>query len=196
MTRSGHTSVSDPNVQAIRESFGRVVYSHKTHEKAREIESSKVTIVKWVNIVLTTLTSTTLVTSIFTNQRALLLIGSILSTLTLAFVIFQLSFDPAKESERHRAAAKELWYVREQYINLLADIKSDPNSVNISQRRDELIDELKRIYAVAPDTSSAAYRRAQTALKISEEMTFSNEEIDQFLPDSLRVVASTSEERH
>jgi hypothetical protein len=194
MTHSGSGSTNDANVQTIRESFGRVVYSHKTHEKAREIESSKVTLVKWVNIVLTTVTSTTLVTSIFTNQRALLLIGSILSTLTLAFVIFQLSFDPAKESERHRAAAKELWYVREQYINLLADIKSHPDAVNIPQRRDELIDELKRIYSVAPDTSSAAYRKAQTALKFSEDITFSNEEIDRFLPDSLHVASEVSEE--
>ncbi len=123
--------------------------------------------------------------TIFTNQRALLLIGSILSTLTLAFVIFQLSFDPAKESERHRVAAKELWYVREEYIHLLADIKADPGAVDIPKRRDELTEELKRIYSVAPDTSSAAYRQAQTALKISEDMTFSNEEIDRFLPDSL-----------
>ncbi len=50
MTPSHHASINDPNVQAIRESFGRVVYSHKTHEKAREIESSKVTTVKWANI--------------------------------------------------------------------------------------------------------------------------------------------------
>jgi uncharacterized membrane protein len=93
MTPNGHDQApsNDPNIQAIRESFGRVVYSHKTHEKAREIESSKVTLVKWVNIILTTLTSTTLVTTIFTDQRALLFVGSILSTLTLAFVIFQLS---------------------------------------------------------------------------------------------------------
>src|SRR6266446_7402265 len=170
----------DPNVRAIRESFGRVVYSHKTHEKAREIETSKATVVKWVNIVLTTLTSTTLVTTIFTNQKILLYVGSILSTLALAFVIFQLSFDPAKEAERHRATAKALWYVREQYAHLLTDIKADPSAVNISQRRDELVEELKRIYELAPDTSSKVYKAAQKALKISEDMTFSDEEINKF----------------
>ncbi len=46
-------------VQAIRESFGRVVYSHKTHEKAREIQSRRASLVKWVNILLATATSTT-----------------------------------------------------------------------------------------------------------------------------------------
>ena len=98
----------DPNVQTIRESFGRVVYSHKTHEKARERASRWATITKRVNIVLTTLTSTTLISTIITNQKALLYVGSILSTLTLAFVIFQLSFDPAKEAKRNRATANAL----------------------------------------------------------------------------------------
>jgi len=184
---SSSTNSIDPNVQAIRESFGRVVYSHKTHEKARERASRWATITKWVNIVLTTLTSTTLISTIITNQKALLYAGSILSTLTLAFVIFQLSFDPAKEAERHRATANALWYIREKYIHLLTDIKANPNSVDIPNRRDELMEELKKVYDLAPDTSSRAYKAAQKALKINEDMTFSNDEINHFLPESLHV---------
>jgi hypothetical protein len=180
-------SSSKHNVEAIRESFGRVVYSHKTHEKAREIESAKADRVKWINIVLTTLTSAALVSTIITNQKTLLYVSSILSASALAFVIFQLSFDPAKEAERHRAAAKELWYVREKYVNLLTHIKANTNAVDVIGRRDELIEELKLIYKFAPDTSSRAYRAAQQALKVSEDMTFSVEEIDAFLPDSLRL---------
>jgi hypothetical protein len=179
----------DPSIQAIRESFGRVVYSHKTHEKARERTSRWATVIKWTNIILTTITSTTLISTIFTDQKALLYAGSILSTLTLAFVIFQLSFDPAKEAERHRATAKALWYIREKYIHLLTDIKADPSSVNIQQRRDDLVEELRKIYDLAPDTSSRAYKAAQKALKISEDMTFSNEEINHFLPESLHIIS-------
>jgi SMODS and SLOG-associating 2TM effector domain family 4 len=178
---------ADPNLQAIRESFGRVVYSHKTHEKAREFATRDAQIVKWVNIVLTAVTSTSIVTTIFTNVHALLYVSSILSTLTLAFVIFQLSFDPAKEAERHRTTAKALWYVREKYVHLLADIAAGPDAVDIPARRDELIEQLKKIYEFAPDTSSKAYKAAQKALKISEDMTFSNDEINKFLPDSLHL---------
>jgi len=177
----------DPNVQAIRESFGRAVYSHKTHEKAREIESSKAEIVKWANIILTALTSGTLLSTVITNEKVLLYISSALAAITLGFLIFQLSFNPEKEAERHRAAAKELWYVREKYIHLLTDIKVDPERVDIPRRRDELVEELKFVYKFAPDTSPKAYAAAQKALKISEDMTFSNEEINRFLPDSLRV---------
>jgi hypothetical protein len=178
---------TDPNLQAIRESFGRVVYSHKTHEKARELATRNAQIVKWLNIVLTAVTSTSIVTTIFTNAHALLYVSSILSTLTLAFVIFQLSFDPANEAERHRTTAKALWYVREKYVHLLADIAANPDAVNIPARRDELIEELKKIYEFAPDTSGRAYKAAQKALKISEDMTLSNDEINKFLPDSLHI---------
>jgi len=175
----------DPNLDAVRESFGRVVYSHKTHEKAREIASYRVTFVKVTNIVLTTLTSATLISTLITSQRPLLYVSSVLSFLTLAFVLVQLSFDPAADAERHRATAKELWYVRERYINLLADYKASPASVDLPKRRDELIEALKKIYALAPNTSSGAYAAAQKALKVNEDLTFSDDEINAFLPDSL-----------
>lgn len=182
---SSNSQAADPNIQAIRHSFGRVVYSHKTHEKAREIASRNANVVKWVNIVLTTLTSGALLTTVITDQRALLWTSTALSALTLAFVVFQLSFDPAKEAERHRTTAKELWLVREQYINLLADIAADPSTVDIAKRRDELTDQLQAIYKFAPDTSGKAYGAAQRALKVSEDMTFSEDEINKFLPESL-----------
>jgi hypothetical protein len=182
---SDRHSVGDSSTEAIRESFGRVVYSHKTHEKAREIESAKATLTKWINILLSTLTLGTLLSTVITSQKVLLYSSGIASGVTLAFVIFQLSFDPAKEAERHRATAKELWYIREQYIHLLSDIKGDLDRVDIARRRDALVEELKLVYQFAPDTTSKAYQLARKALKISEEMTFSSKEIDSFLPASL-----------
>lgn len=182
---SSEPQKANPNVQAIRHSFGRVVYSHKTHEKAREIASRNANMVKWANIILTTLTSGTLLATVITNQRAALWTSAALSALTLAFVVFQLSFDPAKEAERHRTTAKELWLVREQYINLLADIAANSDAVDIPKLRDELTDQLQAIYKFAPDTTGKAYLAAQKALKVSEDMTFGEEEINAFLPESL-----------
>ena len=175
------------NLQVIRESFGRVVYSHKTHEKDAEIASSQATITKWVNIVLTALTSGTLISTIVTNEIILAYISAALATLTLAFTIFQLSFNPEEKAEKHSQLAKELWYVREKYINLMADIKNGRiNDDTVAMRRNELIEELKLIYKFAPTTSPKDYKQAQQALKINEEMTFSDDEIDQFLPTELK----------
>jgi hypothetical protein len=176
------------NLQVIRESFGRVAYSHKTHEKAAEIAEGKNKKVKWGNIILTTLTSGALVSTIVTSQTILLYTSATLSALTLGFTIFQLSFNPAEGAEKHRYVAKELWYIRERYVNLMADITNEQIcNDEIVSKRTQLVEELKLIYRFAPETDSKSYEKARKALKINEELTFSDEEIDQFLPNELRI---------
>lgn len=180
--------MDETNLQVVRESFGRVAYSHKTHEKAAEIEESKNKKVKWTNIVLTTLTSGTLISTIITNQTVLLYVTTVLSALLLGFTIFQLSFNPAEKAEKHRYIAKELWYIREKYVNLMADIINRQLSNDfIISRRNQLIEELKLVYKFAPQTDSKSYEEARKALKLKEELTFSDGEIDQFLPNELRM---------
>ncbi len=176
------------NLQVIRESFGRVAYSHKTHEKAAEIEDRNSKIVKWANIVLTALTSGTLISTIVTSQNTFLYISAVLSSLMLGFTLFQLNFNPSERAEKHRYVVKELWYIREKYINLMADILNGKLSDElVTSKRDQLIEELKLIYKFAPQTNSKAYENAREALKINEELTFSDEEIDQFLPTELKL---------
>jgi len=53
-------------------------------------------------------------------------------------------------------------------------------------RRDELLDSLKAVYEGAPSTTDRAYKKAQESLKYNEDMTFSDEEIDAFLPRELQ----------
>lgn len=176
------------NLQIVRESFGRVVYSHKTHEKECEILEGRAGMEKWVNVALTALTFGGIVSNIFIDQASIKVITAIIATTTLGFTIYQLSFSPEKLAAKHRIVAKELWYIREKYVSLIADILSKSLSKEqIQKRRDDLIDQLGTIYKFAPQTSSEAYKKAQKALKISEEMTFSDKEIDQFLPKELKL---------
>ena len=167
------------NLKVIRESFGKVVYTHKTHEKAAEIESYHGVLVKWANIILTTLTSGTLISTIITNQTNLTYISAGFSTLTLAFIVFQLSFNSQEKAEKHKQLARELWYIRERYVNFMADIINEKLSEgSIKTTRDQLIEELKLIYKFAPATNSKAYKKAQDASRTNEELTFNDEEID------------------
>jgi hypothetical protein len=76
--------------------------------------------------------------------------------------------------------------VCERYVNLLADFDGLSDDV-IRRHRDKLANDLKFTYQFAPDTDSRAYREACAALKLNEEMTFSLEEIDDFLPPALRL---------
>lgn len=184
------------NLEVIRESFGRVVYSHKTHEKDAEIVNFQAIITKWINIFLTVLTSGTLISTIVTNEIILAYLGAVFAALTLGFTIFQLSFNPEAKAEKHRQTAKELWYIREKYVNLIADIVNNQIGDDvIKTQRNEIIEELKLIYKFAPITSSKAYQKAREALKINEELTFSDEEIDQFLPSELKMEKIANGER-
>jgi len=176
------------NLENIRESFGRVVYTHKTHEKNCEICHKKATFIKIINIVLISITSGTLLTTYFTNDTSFTKISAIISTILLAFSIFQISFNPEREAEQHKRTALSLWKIREEYINLMIDILNpDVPKNKIIRKRNSLLRRLNQIYQSAPPTSPKAYQKAQEALKVKEEMTFSEEEIDIFLPEELKI---------
>ena len=62
------------------------------------------------------------------------------------------------------------------------DVKTESGSFNIDT---QIGKETEKIYQTAPPTNSKAYQQAQKALKENEELTFSKEEIDRFLPEQL-----------
>jgi hypothetical protein len=83
--------------------------------------------------------------------------------------------------------ASALWNIRELYLSLLTDMISNAIAKETArQRRDSLQEELSAIYLGAPRTLTRAYREAQKALKVNEELTFSEQEIDSLLPPLLR----------
>jgi SMODS and SLOG-associating 2TM effector domain family 4 len=80
-----------------------------------------------------------------------------------------------------------LWAVREAYLSLLVDVRMKEKPLEILQtHRDELIERLHTVYSGAPSTNYPAYKRAQEALQKHEDMTFSDAEIDAFLPGELK----------
>jgi len=177
------------NLQVIRESFGRVAWTHKTHEKSVEIEEKKICRNKWINIALTGITFLSFGASlIFSDKDWILYIGATLSAFSLCFTVYLLSFNPEKVAENHRYVAKELWYIREKYVNLIADIMGNRISQEETEKqRDQLVKHLAILYKFAPQTSEDAYKQASNGLKKNEELTFSNEEINNFLPNSLHL---------
>ena len=175
------------NLQIIREAFGRVVYTHKTHEKEAEIQLKQANWVKWLNIGLIAVTTTSLLGTIFTGNNYVL-VAAVSSTINLGFSIFQLSFDPEQKGAKHKQVANSLWLIRERYISLMSDVVS--NSINkpeLFSRRDLLTNDLDLIYKSAPSTSNKAYELARKALQVNEEFSFTDEEINKFLPTELHV---------
>ena len=176
------------NLSAVREIFGKVVWTHKTHEKAAEICSCTNRYIKKINIILLVLTTGNALGAIF-QIKPYLILTAILSTLSLLFLIYQLSFNPEQETVNHKKVAIRLWFIREKYQNFIADIMNEKISTDeIVKKRDMLLDELNRVLQDAPQTDKWAYKKAKKALKIEEEMTFGVEEIDKFLPKELRLI--------
>ena len=174
----------------VRESFGRVVYSHKVHEKQADICFSKHRWQQGVLIGLTAIGSVTFLTEVvglLANRTAASLTTSLVALLVTWVSLGAKTFNYFEEAEAHRATASQLWTVRESYISLITDLMSgDISSVDAQARRNELQERTYSIYSTAPRTSSCAFKRAQKGLKQNEEMTFTPREIELLLPEALR----------
>jgi hypothetical protein len=174
----------------LRECFGRVAYSHKTHEKCADVCMARLTWVKRLQIGLSTLTTGGLVAVIAGSPdktKIAAWIGACLSTLLLLLNTYTKESNPGQTAERHKETAARLWNIRESYLSLLTDLKGAAISGDvIRSRRDELQSTLAAAYLSAPRTHAAGYQRAQKALQMDGELTFSDVEIDAMLPASLR----------
>lgn len=171
----------------IRECFGRVVWTHKTQEKCADIISKRHNRIKITQIILSALVTTGLFVEVFGDYDWVAVITAIISAILLALNSFVKGHDLGEIAQKHSDSAKDLWDVREKYFSLLVDIKSKRLTTDaIVKTRDELQKELSGIYRGSPRTISAAYKEATESLKLNEELTLTDEEIDLFLPVRLR----------
>jgi hypothetical protein len=110
-----------------------------------------------------------------------------LSFVSLALNSYMKDLDPGEAAQKHRETAADLWNIRESYLSLLTDIRSQCVPLEgLRERRDKLQDQLHQIYRTAPHTDGKAYVEAQDRLKNKEDLTFSDPEIDAMLPTTLK----------
>ncbi|WP_448134656.1 SLATT domain-containing protein [Stenotrophomonas rhizophila] len=171
----------------IRQCFGRVVYSHKTHEKMAEHCATTLRHLKIAQIVLSALATCGVLSLFVVDCPVAKAVAALMSFANLAVAGYMKGFDPGGVAQKHRDTAALLWNVRDSYQSLLVDLARGTLSAEAATvRRDELQTATARIYQAAPHTSNKAYTTAQHALKALEDFTFSDGEIDKFLPGSLR----------
>ena len=171
----------------LRECYGRVVYTHKTHEECADILLARFSTIKLAQIVLSVLTTGGFIATFFGSGDVGAAIGVVLSTMLLCLNAYTKDYDLGELAQKHKQAANEIWLIREQYLSLLADLAMGQKPLEtIQTERDRLLNALHSVYGGSPSTTPAAYRKAQEALKREEDMTFSDEEIDAFLPKELK----------
>lgn len=168
----------------LKESLGRVIYTQTTHEYCAQDCKDKASMVKRIDVGLSALTFGGLIGVIFADGIFFKAGSAILATVSLALSSYQLNFNPENEATKHTATAKELWYIREKYKNLILDIINGTlEMTTAANRRDTILDELKLIYKFSPSTNNKAYKRAQKALQVENEQNFTEDELLKLLPN-------------
>ncbi len=171
----------------LRECYGRVVYSHKTHEKCADILLSRLTRIKKWQITLSAVATAGFVGAVFGVSNIGAALGILVSTTLLALNSYTKNYDLGELAQKHKQSANDLWIIREKYLSLLVDLATREKPLEALQKqRDELVEQLHAVYNGAPSTTFQAYKKAQEALKKLEDMTFTDAEIDMFLPKELK----------
>lgn len=171
----------------LRECFGRVVYSHKTHERCADLLLRRLATIKLWQIVLSAITTGGFAAALLGAGEVTAIIGAAVSTALLVLNAYTKDYNLGELAQKHRDAAADLWLVREKYLSLLTDLRTDTKPLDqLSGERDALLSDLHAVYKGAPSTNHSAYKRAQEALQKLEDMTFSDQEIDAFLPNVLK----------
>lgn len=175
----------------IREIYGRVIYTHKTHEKCADLLKKRSDCLKFAEIALSALSTTSILVVVFGDGAVFQFLAALFSTALLGLTLYSKDFNLLAIAERHKQAALDILEIREKLLSMLVDIRIGNKEVEFLQgRRDQLNDDLVNTYRGAPKTISKAYLLASKALKENEEFTFSDEEIDKFLPESLRRIGT------
>lgn len=170
----------------LREMYGRAAYTHKTHQKMADNYVDRYKRIKFLEIALSAATASSLLLAIFGDKPAGTIVGAVLPTILLGLTLYFKEATLGEQAQKHTEVGAKLWGVREALLSLLADMQDGSPHDDVRRQRDKLNAELESIYKAAPGTSATAYAAAQKALKDSEELFFSDEELNKVLPKQLR----------
>lgn len=182
------------SLSVIRQSYANTVFTHKVQEVAAENEEKKVFVIKVLNIILVAIVLILLIVQ--SSKPDVLLFSYISAGITVAEIIFlivQLTFNFEQKVVMHKNSAHKYMGLRDAYRCLIADVMDECiSSEQIIDRRDLLQREYQIISDLAPQTGPEEYKEAQRKLNKrgeveGEEFTWSDEEIDRFLPEQLRI---------
>jgi len=171
----------------LRDCYGRAVYSHKTHEKCADILLGRHATIKMWQIILSALTTAGFIATVFGAGSVGAIAGTLISTVLLALNSYTKNYDLGELAQKHKQTANDLWIVREKYLSLLVDLAMRERPIEgLQAQRDILVEQLHAIHSAAPSTTPKGYKKAQDALQRRQELTFTDTEIDAFLPTELR----------
>jgi hypothetical protein len=171
----------------IRQIFASVVWTHKIQEKQADIYRDRYNKLETAKILVSSITSAGIISIIFVDGLWLKIATAIISMITIAINTYYKNFDLISMANEHKHSALQLLRLREKLICLLCGIKMQKlNEDEIIKERDEILEELMNAYDNARDATSGAVNKASQHLKERGDLTYSDEDIDSFLPIYLK----------
>lgn len=175
----------------IRNSYSNLVWTHKIQEKQAEIYENRYKVLTTINIVAAALTSAGVLSvnsfDCVAVQRWIKFASAMASFATAATTACLASFDYKSMAKSNKTAATKLVALRDEILILLAKTKFEQQPCQELHKDFYAIQErIHNVYSEAPHTTNQAVRKASDAIKVSNDGIYTDEEIDQLLPSSLR----------
>ena len=170
----------------VRTSFAGVVWSHKIQEKQADIYTERYKYLEFIRIIVSSITSCGVISLLFLDELWIKLISTFLSLIVVAISAIFKSFSMQELCASHKKAAHSLLVVRDKYQHLLMKIRAGQKTyTELDVEYAALEIEKHQAYAGSPTTTEKAVKLAKQALEIKKDNSYSDEEINKFLPDML-----------
>ena len=178
-------------VPLLRQQFAQCVFNHKVYEVATERYEKYLFIINILNIVLVSFALIFLIFQISTWKQLYSNIAWWITIWEIIFLFIQLYLNLWDKVVNYKNTALKYMWLRDEYKNLLWDsIDEDLNNDRIIMIRDHLQTRYQTISELWFTTTRNDYIEAQRRLKTSgkdnEDFTWSDKEINKFLPKELR----------
>lgn len=177
----------------VRHYFAQSVFTHTIQEVAAARNEKRAKRYKWIHIGIAFIVLSLLaVQALNLNSPVFAIIAAAITVGEITFSLVQLNFDPERMAMAHKGSALRYLELRDKYMLLIADIMGGvANRKEIIAQRNVLQQEYQHVSSLAPQTDSEDYTEAQKRLNkrgavSGEEFTWSDDEINHFLPKELR----------
>lgn len=171
----------------IRQIFASIVWNYKIHEKHCDINSFWFNILEFSKILSSAITTSGLLTCFFVDEIILKIVTTIFSAICLFINTFYKTYNLKESRDSHKLTALEFLELKNETICVISDIKIEKISLEEAiSRRNEILTKYHDICKRSLNTCDRAVKKASKALKIQGDNTFTDKEIDSYLPIELR----------
>jgi hypothetical protein len=170
----------------VRQNFASVVWTHKIQEKQADIYAKRYKIFEIWNIILAGVTSCGVLAIFFCDAYITKVLTTLVSFGSFFSSAYLKGFDLKNLERQHRIAANKFIIVRNQLLHIIAELHMESNLEQIKAEYQQILSDLNELYLEAPSTTDSAVSKASKALNIKNEYTYTDEEIDHFLPNNLK----------